>query len=175
MKKLCLFLFTCLLLLAGCTNNIQTMLDDYNENFAIVNTAALPLPGDENFDESQMLMTEYYVALDDTLTLSAPFNCSSYDWVVTDPQDNNNVVDIVMYGEYNGFQREFVTYIPESGLKVGRTYRLTLTVTDADGNLYKDTCGLVIYKHYNFDAEIINNMIIDNSRDTNDTEEDSII
>ncbi len=128
------------------------MLNSYNESFEVVNTNVSPNPGDDDFVESEMLFTEYYVSCDDTLNIAAPYNCSSYKWVVTDPEDNSgDELDIQMYEDYTKVQREFVTYIPDSGLETGITYRLTLTVTDKDGNSYSDTCGLVIYKHYEFD------------------------
>lgn len=151
MKKLCLFLFTCLLLLAGCTNNIQTMLDDYNENFAVIRPSPLPIPGDDDFDEREMLMAAYYVSSNDTFNVCAPYDCSSYTWIVSDPENDDEEIDITMFIGYSRFQREFVTYIPDSGLEEGKTYKLTLIVTDREGNEYFDISSLVIYHYYLFE------------------------
>jgi hypothetical protein len=145
-------------MLTGCKNNIQTMLDDYNSSFSILPEKPLPSPGDIDFVASEMLYSEYYVASDDTLNISGPYNCNSYLWVVTKPDsttDKDEVVNINLYDSYTLNEREFVTYIPDSGLEVGKTYRLTLTVTDKEGNEYKDSCGLVIYKHYDFNQETL--------------------
>ena len=150
-----------LLLVIGCSNSVQTMLDDYNSNFTVthnVDDGSAPVPGDKNFVASDMLFTEYYIASDDTLNLSAPLRCNSYSWVVTNPEEivldggDPTPINVGMFGGTNANSREFITYIPESGLEVGKTYRLTLTVVGADGKTYTDTAGLVIYKHYEFSS-----------------------
>lgn len=161
MKKLRFVAIPLLLLLViGCDNSVQTMLDDYNSNFTVthaVDDGKSPIPGDVDFVASEMLFEEYYVASDDTLNLSAPFKCDSYTWVVTDPEEKvpaggtPTEINVVMFEGRDKVSREFVTYIPESGLEVGKTYRITLTVVGtADRKTYTDTAGLVIYKHYEF-------------------------
>ncbi len=150
MKKLCLILLLLVPLLAGCTNSIQTMLDDYNSRFTATQPEESLSPGDEGFDEKDMLFLEYYVASDDTLNLFGPFNCSSYEWKLEDPETREEI-DVVMFTNHTKYQREYVTYIPDSGLETGKTYKLTLTVTDKEGNVYTDICALVIYQHYDFD------------------------
>ena len=156
------FVVTLLLLtlVIGCSNSIQTMLDDYNSNFAIthaVDDGSQPIPGDKDFVAADMLFTEYYVASDDTLNLSAPHKCDSYTWVVTDPEEyvpegsSPTPIDVVMFEGRDKVSREFITYIPESGLEVGKTYQITLTIVGTlDKKTYTDTAGLVIYKHYEF-------------------------
>lgn len=139
-----------LLLIAGCSNDINTMLDNYNENYTVVEAESTkaPVPGDANFDPSTMLQETYCVASDETVNLAAPYKCNSYKWVVTDPSENGKEVTVLYFdGLYECTQRLFVTYIPESGLKAGNTYVITLTVTDKEGAAYTDTCELVIYNH----------------------------
>ena len=47
-------------------------------------------------------------------------------------------INVVMFEGRDKVSREFVTYIPESGLEVGKTYRITLTVVGtADRNTLK--------------------------------------
>lgn len=149
-----------LLLVIGCENSVQTMLDDYNSNFTVthaVDDGSAPVPGDPDFVAEDMLFTEYYIASDDTLNLCAPLKCNSYRWVVTDPDENvpegssPTEIDVVMFEDRDKVSREFITYIPNSGLVAGKTYKLTLTVVGtADRKTYTDTAGLVVYKHYEF-------------------------
>lgn len=157
MSKLRFILIMILLLMcAGCKNSIDSMLDDYNSNFTIDTSIyeTTPSPGDEDFIESGMLLDTYCVGSNETINLAAPYKCDSYSWVVTDPLDANNEVTVKFFdGSMICNSRLFVTYIPESGLKAGRTYKLTLTVTDKEGNAYKDFCELVIYQHFEFYEE----------------------
>lgn len=127
------------------------MLDDYNSGFTPNYEFSSPCPGDEDFDEKKMLMGEYYVGSDDTLNLFGPYNADSYEWVLTDPEDEEQQeVNVKLFGSYTKYQREYVIYIPTSGLKIGKTYKLTLTVSDKEGVKYTDSCGLIIYQHYEF-------------------------
>lgn len=152
MNKLKLILISVVLLLCvGCSNNINTMLDDYNGNYTVVEAEAqkAPTPGDPNFDPASMLQETYCVSENETLNLAGPYKCNSYKWVVTDPSDGNKELRILYFdGLYECRQRLFVTYIPESGLVAGKTYIVTLTVTDKEGTAYTDSCELVIYKHF---------------------------
>lgn len=150
MRKLCLMLLLLVPLLAGCSNSVQTMLDDYNSRFTAEEKEKILSPGDEGFDEKDMLFLEYYVSYDDTLNLFGPYRCNSYTWTVVDPEIGEEV-DIVMFSGHTKYQREYVTYIPESGLEAGRTYKLTLRVTDKEGNVYTDVCALVIYESIDLD------------------------
>lgn len=166
MKRLRLAVFTLsALLLFGCKTNVNTMLDDYNSNFNFEAAPVVkqPVPGDIDFKEEDMLADTYCIGDHETINLAAPDNCNSWSWVVTDPFDlsvvydeNNNkfieekVIKVVFFdGSYVDDYKErlFVTYIPESGLSPGKTYKLTLTVTDKEGKAYKDICELVIYQH----------------------------
>lgn len=163
MKKLRFVAITLFLLLViGCSNSIQTMLDDYNSNFSVTHAQEEdrpPSPGEADFVAANMLYAEYYIASDDTLNLSAPIKCNSYTWVVTNPEEivpeggTATPIPVEMFAGTNQNSREFITYIPDSGLEVGKTYRLTLTVVGSDGKTYTDSAGLVIYKHYEFSSD----------------------
>lgn len=129
------------------------MLDDYNESYTIVESEKdkAPTPGDEDFDQTTMLNDVYCVSSDETVNLAAPLKCNSYKWIVTDPENNNAEVTVLYFdGLTECNSRLFVAYIPESGLQEGKTYVLTLTVTDKGGTTYTDKCELVIYKHVIF-------------------------
>lgn len=154
-----------LLLVIGCSNSVQTMLDDYNSNFTVthaVDNGTQPSPGDANFVASDMLFPIYYVSSVDTLNLAAPYNCRSYSWVLTDPEEaydpdvGPTEIDLVMFNNTDRVSRTFVTYIQESLekgiLEIGKTYKLTLTVTEKneEAKSYTDIAAVVIYKNYDF-------------------------
>lgn len=154
-----------LLLVIGCSNSVQTMLDDYNSNFTIthaVDDGTQPSPGDPDFVASDMLFPIYYVSSVDTLNLAAPYNCRSYTWVLTDPEEaydpavGPTEIDLVMFNDTDRVSRTFVAYIPESldkgVLEIGKTYKLTLTVTEKneEAKSYTDIAAVVIYKNYDF-------------------------
>ena len=66
MKKVnCRFpalLFLLGMIFTGCSDSINTMLEEYNGNFTVVDTEyTAPCPGDEDFDESKMLFDEYAI------------------------------------------------------------------------------------------------------------------
>ncbi|MBQ7752225.1 MAG: hypothetical protein IJR80_01030 [Treponema sp.] len=154
-----------LLLVIGCENSVQTMLDDYNSNFTVthaVEDGSKPSPGDSDFVASEMLYPIYYVSSDDTLNLAAPYNCRSYRWVLTDPTENYDPaigpteIDLVMFNGTDKVSRTFVAYMPDSItagiLEIGKTYKLTLTVTEKneEAKSYTDIAAVVVYKNYDF-------------------------
>ncbi len=141
----------------SCTD-INSMLENYNTNYTSEIKAEKPTsglaPGDEGFDEEDMLQGEYFVASVGTLVLYAPKNCASYKWSLKQQVEisvNSNIVyseKSVSFALSNGstdISRAFVMYIPDSGLETG-TYKLSLTVTDKEGKSYTDTCSIVIYE-----------------------------
>lgn len=161
MLKLRLIALTLLaFLVIGCSNSVQTMLEDYNSNFTVTHEYTggwdSPSPGDEDFVASQMLYPTYYVSDDEALNLFAPTKCNSYSWVMTDPDElydkavGPTKLMVVTYNGTSTVSREFVIYIPdniEGGiLQTGKTYKLTLTVN----GIYSDSAEIVIYKHYVF-------------------------
>lgn len=169
MKKNLLYPILCLIIFSGlfssCLNSIDDLYDQYNENFAR-NTLLEQLlsqqseeveddnehktPDDPDFNQNDMLFDEYFVCNDGTLNLAAPPNCYNYSWTLQDPSANWKEVSILKYWEGSGpDQREFVIYIPDTGLE-NKTYQLTLEVYDRKGNVYRDVCGIIIYDHYNY-------------------------
>lgn len=151
------------LVLSACNNNVDDMLEDYNGGFekgytmlskeGTDGTGSLG-PDDEGFIPSKMLMEEYFVWEDSTLTISAPNGCASIEWVLTDPDDDNSVVEFYPFGyedgvsKYKSWREKLLQiYIPDSGLKTNKVYEVTLTVIDKRRNEYKDVAAIVIYKH----------------------------
>ena len=173
-KSLRIWMF-CLMILVGafssCVYSLDTLSDQYNENFKKNTMLELlaqqmeqkqkedvypsPKPGDPDFDEDDMLFDEYFVYDDGTLNLSAPPSSYNYKWVVRDPELGYREVEILKFWEGSGKnQREFVIYIPDSGLET-KTYQLSLTVYDVQGKEYSDVCGLIVYDHLNYKKESV--------------------
>lgn len=149
------------LVLSACNNNVDDMLEDYNGGFkkghvtiSTVGTETILKPGDIGFEPLKMLLEEYFVWEDSTLTLSAPPGCVTVTWVITDPDDENSVVEFYPFGYEDGVSKYNIwrtsllqIYIPDSGLESNKVYEVTLTVTDKGGNEYKDIAAIVVYKH----------------------------
>lgn len=140
-----------ILVLSSCNNSVDDMLDDYNGGFkkgyVTINdkdeSEKNLEPGDQGFDQKTLLYPEYTVFDIATLNLNAPKSCKSFSWILTDPKAEN-VTKPIKVKFYDGTvtserkTRDFIVYMPESGLEIGHTYYLTLTVTGKDGRVYSD-------------------------------------
>ena len=153
MKKVnCRFpvmLFLLGMIFTGCSDSINTMLEEYNGNFTVVDTEyAAPCPGDSDFDESKMLFEEYCVSYDDTLTLAAPKKCSAYKWTLTDPEQDYTVVKPTLFRNGTNTERIYSMYMKKSGLKCGKTYRLLLAVFGEQTHKWHYCASsIVVYEH----------------------------
>lgn len=143
-----LMLFLLGIIFTGCSDSINTMLEEYNGNFTVeITEYTAPCPGDTDFDEANMLFDEYIVASDDTLTLAAPKKCNIYKWILQDPASNNEEVTPVLFGGGSNNERIYSIYIGESGLKSGKTYRLLLAVYgEATKQWHYDVAAIVVYE-----------------------------
>ena len=142
-------LFLLGMIFTGCSDSINTMLEEYNGNFTVLNTEYIePCPGDEDFDESKMLFEEYCVSYDDTLTLAAPKKCSAYKWILTDPDNYYAEITPVYFNGGTNTERIYSMYIEKSGLKCGKTYRLLLAVFgEQTKKWHYCASSIVVYKH----------------------------
>ncbi len=132
-------------------SDMEDMIEDYNSDFSssgatVVTDLEGPQPDDPDFNKDDMLYSEYFVYDDGTLTLAAPSRCLTYEWVLTDPV-TEEVIDVTTL-DGTLLERYFRIYVPNSGLESDKTYKLTLTVMGYKGGVYTDSCGLIIYKHY---------------------------
>ena len=152
--------FLLLVLLPACNNSVDDMLEDYNGGFnkgyVTISGKAykeyVPFsPGEEGFRAEDMLRDEYFVFMESTLILAGPpKNVYSYWWKVSDPENNETPVFVTTV---NGSTSEqyFTIYLPESGLEVPKTYKLTLTIKSTGGETYTDSCSVVVYDRYVYD------------------------
>ncbi len=157
LKKFVLLIFS-LFLFATCSNSIDSIISDYNSAFesevSVKKSTSSLSPGDDGFEQENMLKETYFVSNNATLNLYGPKNCASYKWKllqieqVTEVNLTYSVERAVSYSLSNGSSetsRAFILYIPTSSLENG-TYKLTLTVTDKEGNEYSDNCRIVVYQ-----------------------------
>ena len=151
-------LFVILMFLAlffSCSNSLDDMVDDYNGGFTKDNTETEEdsaeetlYPGDDGYDQTEMLFEQYFLASDETLNLFAPSSKKSateYSWTLTQPSDTSKGSNFaVLFQGTTYTSRRFVLYVPESTLEEG-TYKLVLTVETA-GKSYTDSCAIIIYE-----------------------------
>lgn len=138
-------------LVSACNNDVDDMLDDYNGGFdagylTLSNddlTETVLEPGDEGFSQNDLLFQQYTVYDIATLNLAAPESCKSFEWVLTDPKGENPNAPVTVRFE-DGTKttkrrtQTYIVYMPKSGLEIGHTYYLTLTVVGKDGRTYTD-------------------------------------
>ena len=164
-QKLMLSFLAALFLCAGCKNNINTMLEDYNSHYEpATDMEHIINPGDEGFRQENMLDPTYFVSSEGSINIAAPYNCSAYEWAFykivyiqqgSQSEIKSTLQDITagldFYSESGKNKREFRAFVPRSRISANEelkpdTYILHLTVIGNDGNKYKDWCSIVIYE-----------------------------
>ena len=154
-------------LLAGCKDNVNTMLDDYNGHYEpATNLELIKNPGDKGFTEEGMLDDLYYVSSDGNFNIAAPYNCKTYQWNFYQTENSikrelgpsaidttlTDITDKLDFFPNSGKnKREFRFYVPNSQLGPKEylgpgTYILKLTVIGKDDKTYTDWCVVVIYE-----------------------------
>ncbi|MBQ9280894.1 MAG: hypothetical protein IJ207_01670, partial [Treponema sp.] len=165
MKKASAFVlissFLLLVLASACNTSVDDMLDDYNDGFNLGYTTVSDKdesdydlePDDSGYDQTRLLFDEYYVYDIGTLELFGPKSCRNFKWTLTDPagEDTLEPITVTYYdGSTSDIKRtrDYMVYMPESGLETGHTYKLTLTVTGKKGGIYTDSCLIYVVKFY---------------------------
>mgnify|MGYP003413747858 FL=1 len=161
MKIWRLFILTFLSVFAffvfSCSTNVDSMLEDYNSIFIVADSdesvivdESIPKLGDPDFDETEMLEFEYFVYTDGLISISGPYNASSYEWKIYDCDDlERTPIDVKTHNGSTLSTQSLIIYIPAAELQEG-TYKISLTVTDNKGKKYRDSCGLIIYNHFDY-------------------------
>ena len=156
-----LFIFSFLIFADSCGHSVEDMVKDYNGGFTESSMTIssgtdekVLEPGDAGFSQSMLLRDDYTVYSNATLNLAAPASCKSFSWILTDPkaEDNAESVPVVFFGNSYSLtkwtQKDYVFYVPNSGLECPHTYILSLTVIGKDGYEYKDSCQIYIVEHF---------------------------
>ena len=137
----------CLLTVFGCSNSVETMMEDYNSAFSVVPVTTTSDSHTEysvdNVVANAMLLPEYPVKYRTTLNLAAPTGAASYLWEVEVSENAAGLEEGTVYTLSNG--RVLVLYIKDSILKQWAHYKLTLTVVKTNGEILKDTAMLYVY------------------------------
>ncbi|MCR4925717.1 MAG: hypothetical protein K5917_05450 [Clostridiales bacterium] len=142
-------------LCASCSNNIDTMIDDYNSQFTAVNKQ-LDEPavavGDKDFVASEMLQLYYHLNSSDYLTIVGPPGAVTYRWTVQYIMDKEDKEAAELAGEEVTYEENEVgsarilnlTINSSSQFVPYHSYMLRLYVTDAQKNEYSDLAYLTI-------------------------------
>lgn len=147
----------------------KTGFASYTVDFTNVNQR-VPQPGDLDFKEDDMLYPIYKVSQNATLNLSAPGNCSSYRWTMTDPDEEIEVELRVKLMEGSTIStKRYVLYVPQSGLYASKTFKLKLKVHGNDGYDYTDVCGVAVYKDYYFSSNSSRSLALQEDTNTSET------
>lgn len=143
MKKKRLFLTSLFFLIfVGCTD-MQTILENYNENFTVYppQTEIIDYAlDDQAFNPSDMLADVYDVVYNGRLSILAPVVADSYSWQVYETNDAVSCVVLATTKQLN-------VYFPETSLQESTPYILKLVVTDSSGNEYSDTAVLALFSN----------------------------
>lgn len=154
-NKIPLFSIVFLLLVSGCSHNIDSMIENYNSKIPAVDNSVLaedsPGPGEPGFDESEMLADFYTFDPDgtvETFQLQAPKKCRSIKWKVEEYDSTRREYFPVEVDFLAGSSDESVYFavpIPKHGLEPGHSYWITLIVTSKEDVSYKDKTVLHVH------------------------------
>lgn len=127
--------------LCGCSNSIDTLIEDYNSNFKVA-TVQQSYTLDDVIAED-ILRPYYAVSYTTTLCLTAPTGGVNYTWTA---EVDENANDIPVGKQYIlGANRVLSLYIRNSNIKRWGTYKLTVSITRTSGEIIKDTAWLYVY------------------------------
>ncbi len=131
----------CLIMLSACTNNMETIMDDYNGLFTVEASAETYTV--DNVYAEDMLRASYAASYLTTLCLVAPEGGAVYTWtaeVYENASEQEAGTTFTIGGE-----RALTCYLKDSQIERWGTYKLTLVVQLKSGELMKDTAWLYVY------------------------------
>lgn len=142
-------------LCASCSNNIDSMIDDYNSQFTAVDKnldKATPQVGDPDFVPSEMLYLYYQLNMNDYLKIVGPPGAVTYRWTVQYIVDKEDKEAAELAGKELIYEEEEVgsgrvldlTMESSEQFEAYHSYILRLYVTDSKRNEYHDTAYLTI-------------------------------
>ena len=142
----------------SCSDGIDDMIDNYNDLFAKPTAEEtkddrIPGPGDDDFVEEEMLGLYYALDYREKLYLAGPPRASTYVWAI-EPiltnADDDYIGRDVEYTKYEIANSRYytMTFASCSIFERGKSYKLSLTVTDNLGKTYSDEAVLTITAIY---------------------------
>lgn len=126
----------------SCSNSIDHMLEDYNSNFVhkVVEEKTLE-PGDLGYNPDNMLLPEYFVALNASLNIPASDRGRDFTWTMTKLNKSNGIRKTV----FKSKMKNFVLQVSDHDEIEEGTYCLTLELTIASGELFMDEAFVFVY------------------------------
>lgn len=145
-------------IIVSCSNSVDSMIDNYNDLFAKPTSdpqqdSRIPGPGDDDFVEEEMLGLYYALDYREKLYLAGPPRASTYVWTI-EPiltnADDDYIGRDVEYTKYEIANSRYytMTFASCSIFERGKSYKLSLTVTDNLGKTYSDEAVLTITAIY---------------------------
>ena len=142
-------------LCASCSNDIYSMIDDYNSQFAPVqkyHDAPVPSVGDPDFVPSEMLQLYYHLNASDYLTIVGPPGAVTYKWTVQYIMDKEDKEAAELAGEEVKYEEDEIgssriiklTMDSSAQFENYHSYMLRLYVTDTQKKVYSDLAYLTI-------------------------------
>lgn len=142
-------------LCASCSNDIDSMIKDYNSQFAPVQKyfdAPVPAVGDPDFVPSEMLQLYYHLNANDYLTIVGPPGAVTYKWTVQYIMDKEDKEAAELAGEDVKYEENEVgsarimhlTIDSSAQFENYHSYLLRLYVTDSSRHEYSDVAYLTI-------------------------------
>ena len=142
-------------LCASCSNNIDSMIEDYNGQFVAVNKdldTPTPAVGDPDFVPSEMLQLYYHLNTNDYLTIVGPPGAVTYKWTVQYIMDKEDKEAAELAGEEVKYEEAEVgssrilklTMETSDQFVPYHSYMLRLYVTDTRKQVYSDLAYLTI-------------------------------
>ena len=142
-------------LCASCSNDIDSMIDEYNNQFDPVKKdfdAPVPAVGDPDFVASEMLQLYYHLNANDYLTIVGPPGAVTYRWTVQYIMDKEDKEAAELAGEEVKYEENEVgsarilnlTMKSSTQFENYHSYLLRLYVTDSSRNEYSDVAYLTI-------------------------------
>ncbi len=131
------------LVLSGCANSVDSMMDDYNGQFCVESEKYVDNYTVDNVVAEQMLRPYYAVNYLSTLCLLAPSGAAGYTWKVVVQENAAGEASGTTY--LLGHSRLLDVYLLKSSIKRWGSYKLILTVKKYDGEYLEDTAMLYVY------------------------------
>ena len=132
----------------SCMNSIDQMLEDYNESFMKVQPDPKALePGDLGYNPDNLLLPEYFVALNASLNIPSSDRGASFSWSLTKLNKSSGLKTVV----YKTMVKNFVLQVSDYPEIQEGTYCLTLVLTVESGETFMDEAYVFVYDHKQID------------------------
>lgn len=135
-------------LASSCMNGLDNMLSEYNSHFTKVQPDPKALePGDLGYNPDNLLLPEYFVALNASLNIPSSDRGASFSWSLTKLNQSSGLKTVV----YKTMVKNFVLQVSDYPEIQEGTYCLTLVLTVESGETFMDEAYVFVYDHKQID------------------------